>query len=136
MEAIGSSQSNVALLEPSPPYQNFALLECSPGAFRRRWDAILATLKVGTSSGLTQGGVRGGGFVYAFQTGVSLPTILWRMRIEHIQTLESYLQEVVASTVVSELPKATRDNISHAAMLAPFFMQALPLRKPFAGFET
>eukprot|EP00435_Cladocopium_sp_Y103_P047846 s453_g14.t1 len=84
------------------------LLECSPSAFRRRWDAILSSLKICKDSGLTPGGVRGGGCVYAFQSGVSLPTLLWRMRIRHLQTLESYLQEVVASTVVSELSEDAR----------------------------
>ena len=39
------------------------LLECSPSAFRRRWDAILRALQIGKESGLTPGGVRGGGCV-------------------------------------------------------------------------
>lgn len=92
---------------------------CSPSAFSRRWDMILAALRIPKSFGLTPGGVRGGGCVYAFQSGVSLPTLLWRMRIKHLQTLESYLQEVVASTVVSELPDDARQCVASAASLAP-----------------
>eukprot|EP00435_Cladocopium_sp_Y103_P064341 s255_g26.t1 len=96
---------------------NERLLECSPAAFRRRWDAVLSALKIDKSSGLTPGGVRGGGCVHAFQTGVSLPTLLWRMRIKHLQTLENYLQEVVASTVVSELSEESRRCVAHAAFV-------------------
>lgn len=104
--------------------------DCSPSAFRRRWDMILAALRIPKSFGLTPGGVRGGGCVYAFQSGVSLPTLLWRMRIKHLQTLESYLQEVVASTVVSELPDDARQCVASAASLL-FFRGATRNACPF-----
>eukprot|EP00438_Fugacium_kawagutii_P000561 Skav206449 [mRNA] locus=scaffold230:22037:24193:- [translate_table: standard] len=100
------------------------LFNCSGGAFRRRWDAVLKALHVPSSSGLTPGGVRGGGCVYAFQCGADINMLLWRMRIKHLQTLESYLQEVVASTVVSELPVESRSRISIAANLAFHFLDA------------
>lgn len=112
------------------------LLECSPSAFRRRWDAILRALQIGKESGLTPGGVRGGGCVHAFQIGVSLPTLLWRMRSRHLQTLESYLQEVIASTVISELRPEARQNVKCAAALAPVLIRSLSVRKPFALPET
>ena len=107
------------------------LLECSPSAFRRRWDAILQALQIGKESGLTPGGVRGGGCVHAFQTGVSLPTLLWRMRVRHLQTLESYLQEVIASTVISELRPQARQKVMCAAALAPVLIRSLSVRKIF-----
>jgi hypothetical protein len=106
------------------------LFDCSPAAFRRRWDTILKALNIPKDVGLTPGGVRGGGCVYAFQNGMSLPMLLWRMRIKHLQTLESYLQEVVASTVVSELPVEARKSVSSAASLAPFLLKSLSSCKP------
>eukprot|EP00438_Fugacium_kawagutii_P022352 Skav233118 [mRNA] locus=scaffold1342:395006:405928:- [translate_table: standard] len=106
------------------------LYDCSPSAFRRRWDAILAALQIPRDSGLTPGGVRGGGCVYAFQQGADISLLLWRMRIKHLQTLESYLQEVVASTVVSELPLQARRCISTAAELVFPLLGAVQLRQP------
>eukprot|EP00438_Fugacium_kawagutii_P001100 Skav235078 [mRNA] locus=scaffold2106:3814:8424:- [translate_table: standard] len=102
------------------------LLDCSPGAFRRRWDAVLAALSVPKEANLTPGGLRGGGCVYAFQQGADLTLLLWRMRIKHLQTLESYLQEVVASTVVSELPSEPRQKIAVAAKMVDHFLQSTP----------
>ena len=49
------------------------LYPISAGGFRRRWDAILAALGVTTSFKLTPGGLRGGGCVHAFRSGVDLP---------------------------------------------------------------
>ena len=106
------------------------LFDCSSAAFRRRWDTILKSLKIPKDPGLTPGGVRGGGCVYAFQNGMSLPMLLWRMRIKHLQALESYLQEVVASTVVSELPVEARQSVSSAAALAPFLPRSLQVANP------
>ena len=100
------------------------LLGISPSAFRRRWDAVLSSLLIPRSAGLTPGGVRGGGCVYAFQQGTELPKLLWRMRIKHLQTLESYLQEVAASTVVAELPQKTRERIRCAAALTSVYLAA------------
>ena len=98
------------------------LFDCSASAFRRRWDAILKALSIPKSAGLTPGGIRGGGCVYAFQTGTDLPRLLWKMRIKHLQTLESYLQECSASTVVCELPASARDKIRSASALASFLL--------------
>ena len=107
-----------------PPHVR--LLDCTASAFRRRWDAILTALCTPKSSALTPGGVRGGGCVHSFQQGTEIPLLLWRMRIRHLQTLESYLQEVVASTVVSELPLEARQRIATAAALSPHFLRSSP----------
>ena len=109
------------------------IFECTPSAFRRRWDAILKALLVPKEAALTPGGLRGGGCVHAFQNGVDLPHLLWKMRIKHLQTLESYLQECAASTVVSELPPASRNKIRAAASLTSAFLccfEQPPIRKP------
>eukprot|EP00438_Fugacium_kawagutii_P022650 Skav224874 [mRNA] locus=scaffold1112:121111:123981:+ [translate_table: standard] len=98
------------------------LYRCTPGSFRRRWDAVLKALMVPPHAGLTPGGIRGGGCVHAFQSGLDLARLLWKMRIKHLETLEHYLQEVVASTVVGELPAAARSRISAAAAVLPFLL--------------
>ena len=103
------------------------LLDASLSAFRRRWDAILAALGIPKEAGLTPGGVRGGGCVHAFQCGVDLPRLLWKMRIKHLQTLESYLQECVASTVIPELPATARDRIRCAAALTSALLSSTAL---------
>ena len=100
------------------------LFNCSGGSFRRRWDAILSALQIPKSVGLTPGGVRGGGCVHAFQNGLDLPRLLWKMRIKHLQTLESYLQECTASTVVPELPRSSRDRVRAAAAMTSVFLRA------------
>ena len=102
------------------------LYACSPSAFRRRWDAILEALLIPKSSTLTPGGLRGGGCVHAFQKGCDLPKLLWRMRIKHLQTLESYLQDVAASTVISELPSAARERVRCAAAMTSSLLAAVP----------
>ena len=102
------------------------LFACSPGSFRRRWDAILKALQIPKQSGLTPGGIRGGGCVAAFHAGADLPRLLWRMRIKHLQTLESYLQECAASTVVPELPASSRSLVRAAAALYPTVLDKAP----------
>ena len=87
----------------------------SHGAFRRRWDAILTSLGVVNRASLTPGGLRGGGAVAAFQGGDELTKILWKMRLKHLATLESYLQEVTAETCLSKQPSQTKQRIFAAA---------------------
>lgn len=89
----------------------------APSTFRRRWDAILEALGVPKSAGLTPGGIRGGGCVAAFHRGLDLSKILWLMRIRHLQTLEAYLQEVAASSVVPDLPSFARRRVKAASAL-------------------
>ncbi len=94
----------------------------SPSVFRRRWDRILKVLAIDGHVHLTPGGVRGGGAVFAFETGTALPLLLWRMRLKHMATVEHYLQEVSASMVVPELPAHSRHRIR---MFADFYQVLL-----------
>ena len=95
------------------------LFQGSHSTFRRRWDAVLAALHIDKKVSLTPGGIRGGGCVFSFQSGVSIPMLMWKMRLKHQVTLESYLQEVVATTVLPRLSTKSRRRISAAAMIAP-----------------
>ena len=93
------------------------LNSCSSSAFRRRWDAILGSLEVPTNCGLTPGGLRGGGCVSAFQSGCDINRLLWKMRLRHQITLENYLQEVTASTLLASFPERARRRIHGASSL-------------------
>ena len=93
------------------------LNSCSSSAFRRRWDVILESLEIPVSCGLTPGGLRGGGCVAAFQRGCDINRLMWRMRLRHQITLENYLQEVTANTLVASLPKKARRRIYGASSL-------------------
>lgn len=99
------------------------IFHSSSSSFRRRWDRILLTIGVSPHVTLTPGGVRGGGCIHAFESGDSLVFLLWRMRLKHLQTLESYLQEVTAATVLPDLPAKTRQNIRLLSDIFPFTLK-------------
>ena len=92
----------------------------SPSAFRKRWDKILVALRVSSAIRLTPGGLRGGGAIFAFRNGTDIYNLLWRMRLKHLGTLESYLQELIADTVMADLDVPARQRIRAAAMFVSF----------------
>lgn len=100
-----------------------ALFCGTAAAFRKRWDTILSCLKVPKASELTPGGLRGGGCVFAFQSGIDMSRLLWRMRLKHQATLESYLQEVVASSVIPSLSLESRERFQAASSLASYLLR-------------
>jgi hypothetical protein len=89
----------------------------SPAVFRRRWDRLLREFGISAEIALTPGGLRGGGAVAAYHDDTPLPEILWRMRIKHLGTLESYLQEVAAASILPMLPAPVRERIAAASFL-------------------
>ena len=97
---------------------------CSGSAFRRRWDAILRCLDVPASAGLTPGGLRGGGCVAAYQSGCEMTKLLWKMRLKQLSTLENYLQEVSASTLIPSLPRGARRKIQTSSSLFDVYLRA------------
>ena len=107
----------------SPLHQS--LYGGSPNSFRKRWDKILLALDVKPSLKLTPGGIRGGGALYHFQQGLDLSRIMWKMRLKSISTLESYVQELLADSVMAELPTETRNRIKIAATFAKVVLNFL-----------
>ena len=89
----------------------------SPNMFRRRWDEILAILGLPRSLGLTPASLRPGGAISAFQKGVAVNDLLWRMRLQSLATLEFYLQEMSAVSILPSLDADTRRNILSSASL-------------------
>ena len=102
------------------------LLQCSASAFRRRWNTIVGALLIPATAQLTPGGLRGGGCVSSFQKGVAIPLLLWKMRLRQQQTLENYLQEAVADSVIPGLPSRTRDRIAALASLFETVLKMQP----------
>lgn len=89
----------------------------SPSVFRRRWDHLLRILQVPSFVKATPGGLRGGGAVAAYGRNISIQNLVWRMRLKHIVTLESYLQEVAALSLLTDLSDDCRRSIQAARPL-------------------
>ena len=70
----------------------------------------------------TPAGIRGGGAILAYKRGEGIQDILWRMRLTHQKTLESYLQELAADSILVRLPTTSKRRIRCAAS---FYAQAL-----------
>ena len=83
-----------AVFGPLPP--NALLLDCSPDAFRRRWDALCARLGLphAQPDGITPGVLRGSGTTHLYRSRVPIMDIAWRGRWRQLRNLEYYLQEV------------------------------------------
>ncbi|CAE7868529.1 ANK3 [Symbiodinium sp. KB8] len=93
------------------------LFPASAGTFRRRWNYVLQRLGVPATFKLTPGGLRGGGAVLLYQRGTPVGDLLWRMRLRAQATLESYLQEVAAISVLPAFADATRRRIAAASSM-------------------
>ena len=87
------------------------LYPISAGSFRRRWDALLRHLGVPVSARITPGCLRSGGAVAEYRKGTDMTRILWRMRIRHLVTLESYIQEVAGEALFADLPHQVQRRI-------------------------
>ena len=87
----------------------------SASAFRSRWDRILDVLKVPVNCRPTPAGIRGGGAILAYKRNRPIQDILWAMRLTSITTLESYLQETAADSLLIRLPEDSKRKIRNAA---------------------
>ncbi len=83
----------------------------APRRLPGRAGIILAELLVPKELNVTPGGTRGGGAVAAYIKGVHMQDLLWKMRLRQQRTLESYLQECAAQTLLARLPDASRKKI-------------------------
>ena len=92
-------------------------------SFSRRWYIVLQSLAIPRSANLSPGGLRGGGAVWAFHRGSSVQELLWRMRLKQLSTLESYLQELAAHSVMSQLSVEARRKIRLLGVLGPFYLR-------------
>eukprot|EP00438_Fugacium_kawagutii_P002456 Skav235884 [mRNA] locus=scaffold5594:13070:15073:+ [translate_table: standard] len=95
------------------------LFPLSASSFRSRWEKLLFALKVPKHLQPSPGGLRGGGAIAAYRRGEALQSIMWRMRLLSISTLESYVQELAAESYLSKLPDVARRRIRSAALFYP-----------------
>ena len=99
----------------------------APASFRRRWDRILMVLKIPVTAGLTPASLRSGGAVKAYREDEEIARLMWRMRLKSMDTLQRYLQETGAVSLMGELPEIARRRIRCASALFDEFLAALSL---------
>ncbi len=89
----------------------------SAAHFRKRHDALLDFFGVPSvdGAGITPASHRGGGTTWRFFQGETLSMIRWRGRWTSDRSLEIYLQEVGAASILPSLKPADRDRISRFA---------------------
>ena len=109
-------------------FGNFAAAEklypMSPSAYRTRWNHVLEVLGLPCKLDLTPGGLRGGGAVWAYHSGLSISDIQWRMRLKHQHTLAFYLQEVAALNSILEAGPDARHAVFSAATFFSFLVSS------------
>lgn len=110
------------------PAQAF-LFHASPNVYRRRWDVILRLLLFDASHRMTPGGLRGGGAIHEYRRGAGISDIQWRMRLKNVVTLEAYIQEVAALSVMTNLSAECVKRVKAASKLflhlVPYLLQGL-----------
>lgn len=68
----------------------------------------------------------GGGALEEYRRGSEIPRLLWRMRLRHQQTLESYIQETAADSFLAQLsPECRRRIFLMSDFLIPYWRQFL-----------
>eukprot|EP00438_Fugacium_kawagutii_P003415 Skav211329 [mRNA] locus=scaffold3120:27024:31484:+ [translate_table: standard] len=87
------------------------LYPVSVSSFRRRWDAILKHIGIPSSMRITPGSLRSGGAVHEYHQTDNLVQLLWRMRLQHLATLENYVQEVAGLAFAADLPPECRRRV-------------------------
>lgn len=85
------------------------LFDCSPGAFRRRWNAILKAWR----------------FQLKPPEGPVEEVVSTFFKVEQI--FHVYCREVVASTMVCELPTGTRDKVLAASSLTSCLLRGVAI---------
>ena len=111
-EAVMFLQKVLGTLDAS-----LSICPLSSSAFRKRWNKLLDALQVPHRLRPTPGGIRGGGAVLAYKRGEAIQNILWRMRITSQRTLESYLQETAADSLLVKLPTCAKQRIQSFSSL-------------------
>ena len=104
-----------------------SLFSGSPAAYRKCWISLLYSFEIPSDLALTPGGLRGGAAVAAYRKGIPITELLWRMRLLQLATLESYLQECAAQTVLPRLPPRSLRKVRAFAKYFDFlFSPELP----------
>lgn len=106
------------------------LFQGGSAAYRRRWNLVLEKLHIPSTlefSGATPGVLRGSGATYLYLQHEDLSLVQWRGRWAQIKTVEHYIQEVAAQSMIARLPQASRGIVkifseAAAALLHQFLV--------------
>ena len=99
----------------------------SAGTFRRRWDSVLQALGIPRSLELTPASLRPGGAVKAYREDIEMNKLLWRMRLRNLDTLQHYLQEIGAMSVLHELSSRSLARVQFCSQFFEDLLQATSL---------
>ena len=61
----------------------------------------------------------------SYRQGRPISDILWQMRSQNAKTVNFYLQEVAAGSVLGELFSVARERIKAASALYPFMLRSV-----------
>ena len=100
-----------------------SLFPLSAASFRSRWEKLLDELFIPAGTRPTPASIRGGGCILAYQQGEDISNLMWRMRVSNQSTLEHYLQEMAADSVMNRLPEMSTCKVKTAALLFPLLME-------------
>lgn len=56
---------------------------------------------------------------------MDLNKVMWKMRLKNVGTLESYIQELLADSIMAELSAETRGRVKIAASFAKVVLRIL-----------
>ena len=93
---------------------NAKIYPASLHSFRTQWDSVLTRLGLpcrAAARRATPGVLRGSGAMHFYLCTENIPLLSWRGRWARTRTLEHYLQEVAAQTLLADLPRSSRARI-------------------------
>ena len=104
--------------------QQKTILCCDVRDYRKAHDFLVSFFGIAAKDGvgLTPASHRGGGATHRFRMGVDLERIKWHGRWQSSKTLEVYIQEVAASSILPGLSQLQRDVIQDFAHAAPLLL--------------
>ena len=118
LQTIQLVRSAFGSLAPDDP-----LYPTTASTYRRRWDKLIDALGIDRKCNLTPGCLRPGGAVFLYHCETPIYDLLWRMRLKHLATLESYLQETAALNVVQKINPVARHRVKSCAAMLPFILR-------------
>ena len=86
-------------LQPSLPF-----FPGGPSVFMSRWSRLLAALQIPMHIPFTPAGLRAGGTVELYRRGTPILDIVWSLRLNNVETLQHYLQEISIQVTMVDMP--------------------------------
>ena len=109
-----------------------SLFPGGPAAYRRRWNLVLGKLGVEVSMhhrGATPAVLRGSGATALYLQSEDLGLIQWRGRWAQMKTVEHYIQEVAAQSLLAQMSPSSRNIVKLFADAAEPLLSAFLVGK-------